>query len=336
MKKIIFSIPALAMLLGSCSTNPKVTAELMESHPARPAESVMIYEEGEVIPSEARAIGKVKVTDGGMTPTYDCLYGNMLSLAVKKTAESGGNALQINKHKRPASHLGSTCHRIWGTMFLMPDSLVKQDVLTAVQRIEMNEDIELAQMARDQIAKAKRQYNNPPDIIKVNAGPAWITSKVETDKHIYNSKVGYAFNVDYQHLWRTGLGFGINYIYYGTSFDEGFDVRMHYIGPSFVCSWKPGDKWRWDTSLGVGYGRNTEKADEHQGGVSYSVSASESNVAGICQMGIEYMVSKKIAIGFQINAFTMSFDRPEGYDTDKYDFYGVRRMDTLLGIRFYL
>ena len=336
MKKIIFSIPALAMLLGSCSTNPKVTAELMESHPARPAESVMIYEEGEAIPSEARAIGKVKVTDGGMTPTYDCLYGNMLSLAVKKTAESGGNAFQINKHKRPASRMGSTCHRVWGTMLLMPDSLLKQDVLTAVQRIEMNEDIELAQLAREQIAKAKRYYDNPSDIIKVNAGPSWITSKIETNRRIYNSKMGYAINVDYQHLWRMGLGLGINYIYFGTSFDEGFDSRMHYIGPSFVCSWKPGEKWRWDTSWSVGYSSYTEKVSESQGGVSYGLSATESNIGGLWQMGIEYMLSKKIAIGFQMNAFTMSLKKPEGYDTDKNEFYGIRRIDTLLGLRFYL
>ena len=53
-------------------------------------------------------------------------------------------------------------------------------------------------------------------------------------------------------------------------------------------------------------------------------------------MGIEYMLSKKIAIGFQMNAFTMSLKKPEGYDTDKNEFYGIRRIDTLLGLRFYL
>ena len=226
--------------------------------------------------------------------------------------------------------MGSTCHRIWGTMLLVPDSLVKHDVLTAVQRIEMNEDIELAQMAREQIAKTKRYFDNPSDIIKVNAGPSWITSKVETSRRIYNSKMGYAFNVDYQHLWRMGLGLGINYIYFGTSFDEGFDVRMHYIGPSFVVSWKPGEKWRLDASLGAGYSSYTEKVSGHQG----SASATESSAGILCQIGVDYMLSKRIAIGFQSNAFTMSLKRPEGYD--KYDFYGIRRIDTLLGIRFYL
>ena len=186
------------------------------------------------------------------------------------------------------------------------------------------------------IRQILRQYNNPPDIIKVNAGPAWITSKVETDKHIYNSKVGYAINVDYQHLWRMGLGIGINYIYYGTSFDEGFDVRMHYIGPSFVISWKPGEKWRWDTSLGIGYSSYTEKFSDSQRGVRYGLSATESNAAAICQTGIEYMLSKKIAIGLQMNAFSMSLDKPEGYKMDEDEFYGIRRGDLLLGIRFYL
>ena len=120
MKMVLFS--AVAVCLTSCAMNPKVTADLMGTYPQRSADQVVIYEEGDTVPANATVVGKVKVTDGGMTRTLDCLYGNVLALAVKKTAESGGNALHIDNHKQP--DFVSTCHRIWGTMLLLPDSLV--------------------------------------------------------------------------------------------------------------------------------------------------------------------------------------------------------------------
>ena len=146
-----FIITMCAIMLVSCQSAPKVIAELEGNYPSRQADSVMVYEVGEAVPTEAKAIGKVKVTDGGLTPTYNCLYGNMLALAVRKTAESGGNVLRIDEHKKPAA-LGSTCHRVWGTMMLMPDSLVNIDTMTSLQEIEMNKDKELADMTREKIS----------------------------------------------------------------------------------------------------------------------------------------------------------------------------------------
>ena len=104
----------VASLLTGCQTAPKVIAELTEHYPARQADSVMVYELGDQVPAEAKVIGTVRVTDGGITPAYNCLYSNMVSLAVRKTAESGGNALRIDQHKEP-SFWTSTCHRIWSS-----------------------------------------------------------------------------------------------------------------------------------------------------------------------------------------------------------------------------
>lgn len=108
---IFFMMGAIVALLTGCQSTPRVIAELTEHYPARQADFVMVYELGAPVPAEAKVIGTVKVTDGGMTPAYNCLYGNMVSLAVKKTAESGGNALRIDQHKEP-SIWTSTCHRI--------------------------------------------------------------------------------------------------------------------------------------------------------------------------------------------------------------------------------
>ena len=36
-----------------------------------------------------------------------------------------------------------------------------------------------------------------------------------------------------------------------------------------------------------------------------------------------------------VNAFSVGLKRPEGIDTSRYDFYGVRHLDTMLGVRYY-
>ena len=128
MKKLSFLFVLVAVMLASCS--PRVTVNLVESLPARQVDSVMVYETDEAVPAGARKIGTVKATDSGFTFTEDCLYSNMLSLAVRKTAECGGNALHVDKHKKP-SFWGSSCHRVYGTMYEIPDSLVSIDTYTA-------------------------------------------------------------------------------------------------------------------------------------------------------------------------------------------------------------
>ena len=66
-KKICF-VWAAAVLTG-CSSTPRVTADVTEQLPTQSAEKVVIYDINKSVPAEARAIGKVSVTDGGMTPT---------------------------------------------------------------------------------------------------------------------------------------------------------------------------------------------------------------------------------------------------------------------------
>ena len=321
---------ALITLLASCQSAPRVIADLEGNYPSRKADSVIVYEVGKPVPAEARAIGKVKVTDGGITPTDQCLYGNMLALAVKKTAESGGNVLRIDEHKAP-SRWTSTCHRIWGTMMLMPDSLVTTDSMTSLQEIEMNRDKELAEMAKEQISTRDKIYNNPKNILRVNAGPAWITSEIETYAQTYKRKSGFAASVDYQHYWKYGLGLGTNYSFYHTSFDEGFNANIHYIGPSILYAICLGSKWRMDMALGLGYANYTESISSNR----VDLSTSESGLGSIFQLGIEYRLTDRLGIGLHANGLTMRLKKPEGYE-DKYDFYGIKRFDALLGLRVYL
>ena len=321
----VLMMTILAFGLTGCQTAPRVIAELTEHHPARQADSVMVYELGDQVPAEAKVIGTVKVTDGGMTPTYKCLYGSMLTLAVKKTAESGGNALRIDQHKEP-SVWSSTCHRIWGSMLLLPDSLVNIDAVSAIQKAELNKDAELANMTKDQISRYERTTNNPQNIFSANFGCGVITSKFFTGRHEYKHKSGFLADLSYQHFWRW-FGLGADFNFYHTSFDEGFDVDMLYIGPNLGLGLKLGEKWRYDVTVSCGYGNYKESAK----GASYS----EGGFAGRCGLTVEYMCTKSIGIGIKINAFSMRLKEPDGYIVNKDEFYGIRRTDFLGGLRFY-
>ena len=314
-------------ILTGCSVLPKVVADANESLPSRSADHVMIYEEEDVIPAEARVIGKVKVTDGGMTPVYKCLYGNMLALAVKETAASGGNALHIDKHKKPSIPFGSNCHRIWGTMYLMPDSMVNTDTPSILQQLEEKNDAELLSMQKKYINRSEKMFRSQRNILKVNGGLAWITSEFETNMAIYKRKRGYAFSAEYEHMFLNGFGVGLSYLHFGADFVDGFNLRMHYVGPSGVFALPIGDKWKWDMSLSIGYTKYTEEY--------YDFSVSESRVGVLYQTGIEYMLSRHFGVGFQVNAFSVGLKRPEEIDTSRYDFYGVRHVDTMLGLRYY-
>lgn len=333
MKKLLtrFLITTSVALI-SCQTAPKVVAELSENFSARSADSVKIFTMTDTVPSSARIIGTVKVKDGGLTPSKECLFPNMLALAVKKTAESGGNGFHIDEHKYPGFH-GSTCHRVFGTMYLIPDSLITTDTRLALQNLEMYEEDVVQAKASQMITNIRdRRLNNPMDILKVSAGPSWIISEIQTYRKTYKSKSGFAFSADYQHIWGSGLGIGFNFMYFGTSFEpDGFDVDMYYCGPSIVGSLKVGQKWRWDSSIGVGYSEYTEKILPGRNGTTQS----ERKAAMLFQTGIEYMFSKHVGIGLQMNLSTMTLDKPKGYG-DKYDFYGIRRIDPQLGVRWYL
>lgn len=315
----------VSFVISGCQTAPRVIAELTEHYPARQADSVLVYEQGEQVPAEAKVIGTVRVTDGGMTPAYKCLYGTMLSLAVKKTAESGGNALRVDEHKEP-SVWTSSCHRIWGSMLLLPDSLVNIDAVSAIQKAELNKDTELANLTREQISRYERAINNPKNVFNANFGYGIVTSKIVTPRREYKDKGGFSADLSYQHFWNL-LGVGADFNYFHTSFDEGFDVDLFYIGPSVALGLKLGEKWRFDCMLSLGYGNYKES----KWGLSYS----EGGFAAKSGLGLEYMCSKNIGIGIRVNAFTMSLKEPDGFKVNKDEFYGIRRADILGGLRFY-
>lgn len=78
---------------------------------------------------------------------------------------------------------------------------------------------------------------NKNNVLKVDAGPAWITSKM-----YYNSRNGHTniastnITIDYNHYWKNGLGFGVNLMQSHFRLEDFGSMNIFYAGASIsVC-----------------------------------------------------------------------------------------------------
>ena len=325
MKKIkIVFLSMAALLMASCA--PRVVTDMYTSeYAALSPDSVRVFLMNERVPEQTLAIGTVKVVDGGLAAKGS--FKQVLDLAVKATAKNGGNGLVITEHRQP--DLRSTIHRIWGTMLRMPEtesdtSVVKGSLYHALAQPADNQYVQTYQSPYEEIKK--RNENAPRNILRFSVGPSWLISDFQVGERVYKSKCGVDVAVDYDHVWTSGLGIGVNYLHNYTSFEEGFDQRLDYIGPSLVLA-LPSDKWRWDMALGFGYCRYSESVG--------NLSVSESHIAPLMRMGLEYKVSDQIALGAQMNMITVRLDKPEGFELKDNEFYGIKRFGIQVGMRYY-
>lgn len=321
--RIVF-LSMAALLMTSCA--PRVVTDMYTSEfAALSPDSVRVFLMNERVPEQTLAIGTVKVVDGGLAAKGS--FEQVLDLAVKATAKNGGNGLVITEHRQP--DMRSTIHRIWGTMLRMPEtesdtSVVKGSLDRALAQPADNQYMQAYQSPYEEIKK--RNENAPRNILRFSVGPSWMISKFQVGERLYKSKCGIDVEVDYDHVWVSGFGIGVNYLHNYTSFDEGFDQRLNYIGPSLVMA-LPSDKWRWDMALGFGYCSYSESV----GNLSYS----ESHIAPLMRMGLEYKVSSQIALGAQLNMITVKLDKPDGVELKKNEFYGIKRLGFQVGMRYY-
>lgn len=324
MKKIkIVFLSMAALLMASCA--PRVVTDMYTSeYAALSPDSVRVFLMNEKVPEQTLAIGTVKVVDRlSLVGSFE----QVLGMAVKATAKNGGNGLVITKHLIPDNR--SNIHRIWGTMLRMPEtesdtSVVKGALDRALAQPANNQYMESYQPLYESLKEMNK--NAPRNILRFSVGPSWLISDFQVGKRVYKSKCGVDVSVDYDHVWTSGLGLGVNYLHNYTSFEEGFDQRLDYIGPSLVLA-LPSDKWRWDMALGFGYCRYSESVG--------NLSVSESHVAPLMRMGLEYKVSDQIALGAQMNMITVKLDKPEGFELKDNEFYGIKRFGIQVGMRYY-
>ena len=342
MRKYLLTPFLLATLLTGCA--PKVVTNMLTNEwPETSPDSVYVFNTDQEPPAGSQTIGKVKVIDNGFS--VNGTFERVLQMAINATALNGGNGLQITEHRWPGH---SSIHRIWGTMLRIPESaLIKEkepenkdySVLENLLPPDEYEDYMKYRETRQfyeyemkeyvkQVQKVQEiQKQMPRNIFRLSVGPTLMTSKYQVDNHIYKSRVGLDILFDYDHVWKSGFGFGINYKHNYTSFDEGIKTRIDYIGPSFVIAPQISKTCRYDVALGFGYGRYKES----YGGLSYT----ENRFAAMMRIGLEWRVAHQLALGPQINIFTMSMKKPEGIELEKNDTYGIQHVGLQVGLRYY-
>lgn len=343
MKKYLFALSALALVLTSC--NPRVVTEMLTNEwPATTPDSVYLFDKTDVIPSESQEIGKVKVVDTGFTTNGS--YNTVMQLAINATAEKGGNGLVITEHRWPDLH--STIHRVWGTMLRIPESAIAErespDSMeySALQQILPEEEYAefmeykatkryYEQQQRELKERLKQQQEvirqTPRNVIRISAGPTLMTSKYLVENHRYRYRVGVDICVDYDHVWKSGLGFGINYLHNYTSFDEGVKSRIDYVGPSLVLAYARTKSFRCDVAWGLGY---CHYSDSYEG---YSLT--QNRVGLTMRLGAEWRVAKHLGLGAQFNVFSVRLKEPEGMELEKNEFYGIEHIGLQGGLRYY-
>lgn len=163
-------------------------------------------------------------------------------------------------------------------------------------------------------------------VFALNAGPAWITSKVYTPDGSYRWRTGLEMVADYNCIFKQGMGFGITVAHNSTSYPRSGSMKQLYAGASFVYSGRWGDKWRAKADAGLGYA-NCGDDYSTQGGLGIKAA-----------YGIEYMMSPNVGLGLEMTSFSSYFGKHEDnhYPGDRNDTNGVARVGLTVGLRFYL
>ena len=326
MKNYFFlTIVVFACLLGGCA--PRVVSDMYTYEFAPlPPDSVQVFQAGEQVPPRSLAIGTVKVVDNGLSVKGS--YDRVLQLAIGETARNGGNGLIVQEHLVPDRR--STIHRVWGTMLRMEQTAADTVTRASVQQALARSDYDGYVQYKENLQRAETLASKSPrNVFRASVGPSWLVSRFETPLREYKSKGGLDFAADYEHLWKWGFGIGVNYLHNYTTFNENITLRFNYIGPSLAMGYMLGSHWRIGAGAGVGYGWYKES------GTFSWASHTESNIATLVRMSIEYMPTHDFGLGLQMNTMTMRLEKPDDFVLKDNEFYGIQSLGILAAVHFY-
>ena len=207
-------------------------------------------------------------------------------------------------------------------MLLLPSAQVSMGTALAVQTAEIRRDEEMVNKVLQDMSY-ERPRNEIKNVLKAEAGPGLIFSKIYTTHGVYKAKETLDLQLEYEHVWSNGLAVGINYFRSQSWFGDDGDLRLHYVGPSFVASMRRSRHWGGDFALGVGYA--AYKDDFHSG----------SGFGIMCNWGVEYVFNKHFGLGAGLGFVIMNFSKPSDIVMPQNTVYGFRRANLLIGPRFY-
>lgn len=169
----------------------------------------------------------------------------------------------------------------------------------------------------------ENQY--PKHILSAHGGWAVVTSKIDLGDKTYSTKNGTDWRLEYDRIYKSGIGFGISAQFFYTDFDSSYSRygEAFYIGPSIVAYRNLGTKWMYSASFGLGYSCFYDSMETQHG------------TALDGKLGIDYKLTKSFAIGVSAG-YNLNFMRkPKNYINTE-DFYGIKRFYLMPSLKLYL
>lgn len=313
MKKLFIYFTFLSAGLSLFSCSPRVLTNVVKTYPASSSpDSVYVFMADDPVPNSAERLGTVQVLDRGTTTR--CKFDQVMQLAKEETAKTGGNGLLITDHKEP-SIWGSSCHQIAGLMLRLSDMTVDTQSPHPV--------LEYYTEQKQVYEEMKERSRAPANTLTVSAGYGWITSKTYTPYGTYNSKGGMEWKIEYDHVYGSGLGFGIQYSGFHASFSSDIYMRLTYIAPSFIARFKA-NSWVFKFGVGIGYF-----------GYNDSGAYNSSNIGMSTDAAAEYMLSPHFGLGVSLSTITGRTSGPYDSQLPDGEISGVRRINLQGGLRYY-
>ena len=183
----------------------------------------------------------------------------------------------------------------------------------------------------------------PTNVIKLSGGLSFIASNVYIEDQYASQirrctwKPGISALVEYEHIFKSGWGFGLNTIYNDTRYFNGLRnntkknlaLRQFYIGPSVVRRSIISDRWLVEGAFGMGYAYTDGDITDGISGVGF-----------MAKGGVEYLLSRHVGIGAELNDVIVLTGFEDEYlkkvfPKDYSGMNGTVRFDIALGIRFY-
>ncbi|GEM_PF-4998021 len=74
--------------------------------------------------------------------------------------------------------------------------------------------------------------------ISADIGSGWIFSDIFRPKRYHHTKNGLDWKVEYNHIFKIGIGIGMQYAGFRTEFEDNLSINLSYIAPQFVYRFK--------------------------------------------------------------------------------------------------
>lgn len=128
----IVSAGLVCWMLGACSPKAVVAIKTKES-PLHANEPVVVFNEDELLETNARELGIIEIKDAGLS--LNCDYKAALQLAKVEARRIGANCIKIYEHRLPSA-LGSSCQRIKAKAYRLADiSLFEKEIIWQAARM---------------------------------------------------------------------------------------------------------------------------------------------------------------------------------------------------------